>query len=288
LLSFSCWSGGYTLPCRGDQPRFLRSLLRTLLNSYFLILPSSFFLLTFFGRAQRTAIAPQVGQFVFRARALNPHYQPSTLTSILPSPIMNPDPVVAYTSRGRRPAYAAILLGAGPNTIPHHYHPDHANRVLHSHHDPKLLRAERLPSASAAMRHAVLPASDTGWPGDKPCRPPGWRPTAVTLPSVQSDVMMIPAGREKCRRRSETLRQLKPKHIAIKSKRPLQVRHFQMHVTHPDVRMNCLRVHAVMSRYKRCLGKSTANTMAIWTIGSVIASHRWSLITCDLSLLRGV
>jgi hypothetical protein len=80
---------------------------------------------------------------------------------------MNPDPVVAYTSRGRRPACAAILLGAGPNTIPRHYHPDHANRVLHSRHDPKLLQAECLPSASAAMRRPVLPASDTGWPDDR-------------------------------------------------------------------------------------------------------------------------
>src|SRR5438874_6981242 len=119
----------------------------------------------------------------------------------------------------------------------------------------------------------------------KPGRSPGRRPAAVTLPSVQSDVMMIPAGREKCRRRSEALRQLKPKHIAIKSKRTLQVRHFQMHVTHPDVGMNCFHGHALMSRYKRCLGKCTANTMAIWTIGCVIASDRWSLITCDLSLL---
>src|SRR5438093_564224 len=80
---------------------------------------------------------------------------------------MNPGPVVAYTSRVRRPAYAAILLAADPNTIPRHYHRDHANRVLHSRHDPKLLRAKRLPSASAAMRHPVLPALDTEWPGDK-------------------------------------------------------------------------------------------------------------------------
>ena len=35
--------------------------------------------------------------------------QPSTVTSILSSPIMSPDPVAAYTSRGRRPACAAIL-----------------------------------------------------------------------------------------------------------------------------------------------------------------------------------
>src|SRR4030095_16477133 len=80
---------------------------------------------------------------------------------------MNSDPAVAYTSRDRRPAYAAILLGVGPNTIPRHYNPDHANRVLHSRHDPKLLRAECLPSASAAMHHPVLPASDKEWPGDK-------------------------------------------------------------------------------------------------------------------------
>jgi hypothetical protein len=93
--------------------------------------------------------------------------QPSTLTSILSSPIMSPDPVAAYTSRGHRPAYAAILLAVGPNTIPRHYHPDHADRVLHSRHDPKLLQVGCLPSASAALRHAVLPASGKEWPGDK-------------------------------------------------------------------------------------------------------------------------
>src|SRR6187551_3190015 len=93
--------------------------------------------------------------------------QLTILISILSSPIMNPDPVVAYTSRGRRPAYAAILLAVGPNTIPRHYHPDHANRVLHSRHDPKLLRAGCVPSASAAMRHPVLRGSDKEWPGDK-------------------------------------------------------------------------------------------------------------------------
>jgi hypothetical protein len=89
------------------------------------------------------------------------------LTSIPSSLAMNPDPVIAYTSRARRPSYAAILLAVGPNTIPRHYHPDHANRVLHSRHDPKLLRAKCLPSASAAMRHPVLPASDIGSQGDK-------------------------------------------------------------------------------------------------------------------------
>ena len=150
---------------------------------------------------------------------------------------------------------AAILLWAGPNTIPRRYHPDRANRVLHSRHDPKLLRAECLPSASAAGRHPVLPASDKEWPGDKPRRPAGRRLAAVTLPSVQSDVMMIPARGEKCGRRSKALRQFKPKHIAIKSKRAFQVRHFQMHMTHPDIGMNCFRRHAVMSRHKRRFGK---------------------------------
>src|ERR1043166_203440 len=96
----------------------------------------------------------------------DPHCFFGFLISIPPPPIMNPDPAVAYTSRGRRPAYAAILLGAGPNTIPRHYHRDHANRVLHSRHDPKPLRAECLPSASAAMRPPVLPAPHNKWPDE--------------------------------------------------------------------------------------------------------------------------
>ena len=77
----------------------------------------------------------------------------------------------------------------------------------------------------------------------KPGRSLGWRPATFTLPSVQSDVMMIPTRGEKCGRRSEALRQFKPKHITIKSKRAFQVRHFQMHMTHPDIGMNCFRRH---------------------------------------------
>jgi hypothetical protein len=52
-----------------------------------------------------------------------------------------------------------------------------------------------------------------------------------------------------------------------------------MHMTHPDVGMNCFRGHAVMSRHKRWLGKCAPNTMAIWASGSVVASHagRWSI-----------
>src|SRR5205085_4095634 len=76
------------------------------------------------------------------------------------------DSVAAYTSRAR-PMCAAILLWAGPNTIPGRYHPDRANRVLHSRHDPTLLRAERLPSAIGAVRRPVQPASDKEWPDDK-------------------------------------------------------------------------------------------------------------------------
>jgi hypothetical protein len=133
------------------------------------------------------------------------------LISIPRPPATNPDPVVAYTSQGRRPACAAILLGAGPNTTPRHF------AMIRSSFERNacLLQAPQCVTQ-------FCPRRIKNGQMIEPSRSPGRRPAAVTLPSVQSDVMMIPAGREKCRRRSETLRQLKPKHIAIKSKRTLQ------------------------------------------------------------------
>src|SRR4030095_15873058 len=117
--------------------------------------------------ADRSELVTIVSQFRKQGARPSSLAAADLLISIPPPPATNPDPAVAYISRGCRPSYAAILLGAGPNTIPRHYHPDHANRVLHSRHDPKLRRAERLPSASAAMRRPVLPASDKEWPGDR-------------------------------------------------------------------------------------------------------------------------
>jgi hypothetical protein len=49
--------------------------------------------------------------------------------------------------------------------------------------------------------------------------------------------MMVTAGGKKCRLLPVTLRQLKAKHIAIKTNRPLQISHLQMHVANADLRM---------------------------------------------------
>ena len=85
----------------------------------------------------------------------------------------NPNPAASYTSPGRRRLCAAILPAVGPNTIPRRCYPDRADTMLRSRHDPRPLRAGCRPSATAATRHPVPPASDTGWPDDKaPSFPP--------------------------------------------------------------------------------------------------------------------
>ena len=175
----------------------------------------------------------------------------ATVTSILSSPIMNPDPVAAYTSpaavRRARPFFL--------RPIPIQFHAvviriaqiecfAHAMIRRSFERDACLLQP---PQRIRQFRPRRIQDGQM----IKPRRSRRRRLAAGTLPGIQSDVMMIPARREKCRRRSETLRQLKPKHITIKSKGALQVRHLQMHVAHPDIGMNCFRGHALMSRYKR-------------------------------------
>lgn len=65
----------------------------------------------------------------------------------------------------------------------------------------------------------------------------GRRQSTRAFPRVQSDMMMIPARRDKRRALAVALGQFKPKHAAIKRQRPIQVRHFQMHVANPDFRI---------------------------------------------------
>jgi len=81
----------------------------------------------------------------------------------------------------------------------------------------------------------------------KPRRSLRRRMTAGAFPSVQPDVMMIAARRQKSGRRSGALRQFKPKHIAIEPECSLQVRHLQMYVTNSSRGMYRIRRHEPMS-----------------------------------------
>jgi len=67
------------------------------------------------------------------------------------------------------------------------------------------------------------------------------RRTTCALPSVQTDMMMVAAGRKERCLASIPLRQLKSEHVAIKRERALQVRHFQVDVTDPGLRGNRLK-----------------------------------------------
>jgi len=60
------------------------------------------------------------------------------------------------------------------------------------------------------------------------------------LPCVQSDVTMVTTGRQECRLRPKSLSDIKAEHVAIKCQRAVQVGHFQVNVTDPDVRADAI------------------------------------------------
>lgn len=64
------------------------------------------------------------------------------------------------------------------------------------------------------------------------------RRTTRTLPGVQTNMMMIAAGRKEGRLASIPLRELKPEHIPIKRERTLQVSHLQVDMANPRFRGN--------------------------------------------------
>ena len=74
-----------------------------------------------------------------------------------------------------------------------------------------------------------------GWPGrikDRGMKQPGGtgrrRMAAFAFPGVQSDMMMIAAGRDEGRAGAHPLHQFETKHIAIEPERAIEVRHLEM------------------------------------------------------------
>jgi hypothetical protein len=57
---------------------------------------------------------------------------------------------------------------------------------------------------------------------------------AFAFPGVQTDVVVIAAGRNERRARTQALRHLKPQHAAIKSQRAIEIGHLEMNM--PDAR----------------------------------------------------
>src|SRR6202035_258234 len=73
----------------------------------------------------------------------------------------------------------------------------------------------------------------------KEARRPGRRRRAAkTFPSVQADLVMVPAGREEGRAAAEPLRQLEPEHVPIERDRPFEIRHPQVDMADADGRVN--------------------------------------------------
>ena len=62
------------------------------------------------------------------------------------------------------------------------------------------------------------------------------------MPSIQADVMMIPASRHKCRLPPVSLRQLESEHAAIERERPLQIGDLQMDMAYARAGIDRLRV----------------------------------------------
>jgi hypothetical protein len=66
----------------------------------------------------------------------------------------------------------------------------------------------------------------------------GWRRPAGALPGVETDVVVVAAGREECRLTAEPLLQLEPEHIAVERERSVQVGNLEMHVADADLRID--------------------------------------------------
>jgi hypothetical protein len=64
------------------------------------------------------------------------------------------------------------------------------------------------------------------------------RRAAETLPSVEPNVMVIAAGRDKRRLAAKSLHQLKTQYVTVKIKGPLQVSDFEMNMADADRRIN--------------------------------------------------
>ncbi len=67
-----------------------------------------------------------------------------------------------------------------------------------------------------------------------------WRASAFAFPGVQSDVMVVAAGRQKCRLAPVSLREFEAEHVPVKRERPIKVGHLQMDMTDAHVRMKWL------------------------------------------------
>jgi hypothetical protein len=72
----------------------------------------------------------------------------------------------------------------------------------------------------------------------QPGRAGGRRRAAKTFPGVQSDVVMVAAGREKRCARTVALRQLESEHVTIEPQRAIEIGHLQVHVANTDACMD--------------------------------------------------
>src|SRR5436309_13522534 len=68
----------------------------------------------------------------------------------------------------------------------------------------------------------------------QPCGAGRWRMAAFAFPGVEPDVVVIAAGRNERRARTEALHELEAKHAAIKSERAVEIGDLEMNM--PDSR----------------------------------------------------
>src|SRR6476620_1133700 len=65
-------------------------------------------------------------------------------------------------------------------------------------------------------------------------RAPRRRRSAAAFPSVEADMVVIPAGRNEGRFRAVTLHQFEAEHAAIEAERAIEIGDLQVHMADPD------------------------------------------------------
>ena len=128
-------------------------------------------------------------------------------------------------------------------------------RTIPVEFDPVFVRVPEVKSLAhtvvrgAIERNARSPEANQGvrkfsarWIEDcemiKPGRSWGRRRTAKAFPSIEADVMMITAGRDKRGGAAKALREFKTEHSTIKAKRPFEIGNLQVYMPDRDVGMD--------------------------------------------------
>jgi len=171
-----------------------------------------------------------------RSPHLKPHHEPRLTATA--------NPAHAYTSPARPVHPSATPPADGPSTTPPHFRPGLVDRAPGLHHGPRPV--ERNPRLHQPLQGVTQSSSRRIYDCQvkQPGRPSGWSFTALALPRIQPDMVVIPARGEERRLVAKSLCHIKSKHPVVELECPLQVRHLQVNVSHPGASVNRALAHA--------------------------------------------